>query len=590
MSPQELTPAPCNVRSRIHGYGGGALAVATSLDQLFLVWVDDCNGCLWTQTWEGILNLSNRKELILKKLTQPICISKKDSSFLGDGLIDIKRMRWLGVMEKDKKDFLTSFSLLEEFQDPNIVYRALDFIGYVQLSPDSAKLTWIEWNQLSMPWDQSQVFVGYMTNSGELSASFSITEGCFNSELPTSFFQPIWLTNYNLIVSEDSSGWWNLTLFEIKKENPLKFNCKSICKLKEETAMPQWVAGMSTISVSNKQIVALSCDNSIWKLNVISLDGNLERIDLPFDDLSYLDVSKDRAVMIASNPYKESTLLEVDLKKRRWSNAIKKETFLLVDQEISVGESLWFSGFNNLRTHAWYYPPIQRRKNKSPLLVKIHSGPTGMASRGFNRVFQFWTSRGWGVLDVNYSGSSGFGREYRHRLKGRWGQIDVIDCYSAVLELVRLGKADKEYIAIEGSSAGGFTALGCLCYSNIFKVAACKYPVTDLIAMHKTTHRFEQGYLDYLVGPFPENTNKYINNSPVNNLDKITSPVIFFHGLKDNVVMLNQVSEIYYQLKNKLIPVELKTFKDEGHGFRDSITNIQVLNLTEEFFKHHLRL
>ena len=587
---QELTPSPRNIRSRIHGYGGGALTVESVGDKLGLTWVEDSNGSLWYQEWSGLEDLCE-ETATLKELNQPLCLCRPKNFNLGDGLIDLGKMMWLGVMEKEGRDYLVTFSLLKELQEPTIIYTANDFIGYPKLSPNAQKLAWVEWQRPDMPWDKSSLWVGRLLDFKRLDLIKSVAGSFPESRKSISVFQPIWFNDNQILVSEDQNGWWNLNLLELDHVEGLISKCKNIWNIKAESAMPQWVAGMSTISKSNDQIVVLSCKESIWSLNLISECGPSTNMDLPFDDMSYLDAKNGRAVLIGSNPFQESTIVEIDLNKRLYNFKVRKNcSYSLTKELISVGENLWFKGFNECNTHAWYYPPLPILYDENPLLVKVHSGPTSMASRGFNLPIQFWTSRGWGVLDINYSGSTGFGREYRDRLKNGWGIADSFDCCAAVHELIKLGKASSQHIAIEGSSAGGFTALTCLASSELFRVASCKYPVTDLVAMFKETHRFEAGYLDYLVGNFEESSFKYIERSPINNADAISTPAIFFHGLKDNVVCLDQVRKMVTKLNNNKVPVELHTFEKEGHGFREGSVNIEVLQLTEKFFLKHLRL
>ncbi len=588
--PKELTPSPWNIRSRIHGYGGGAFTLESAGDKLGLAWVDASNDCLWFKEWSGLQNVCEENPT-LKELNNPLCLSKLNDWHLGDGLIDLGKMIWLGVMEKEDRDYLVTFSLLDKLQEPKIIYRAADFIGYPKLSPNTRNLAWVEWQRPNMPWDKSSLMVGRLLDFERLDSIQLLAGTCSKSSKLISVFQPMWLKNNQLLISDDQNGWWNLKLLEIDNAQGLRSQFKNIFKIKAESALPQWVAGMSTIAKSDEDIAVLSCKESIWSLNLISNCGALIKIDIPFDEMSYLDANNGRAVLIGSNPFQEPTIVEIDLKKKSYNCQRRKNSaYSLPKKLISPGEDLWFKGYNKCNTHAWYYPPLPILHDKSPLIVKVHSGPTSMASRGLNLSIQFWTSRGWGVLDINYSGSTGFGREYRDRLRNGWGNVDAFDCCAAVQELIKLGKASREYIAIEGSSAGGFTALRCLSSSDLFRVASCKYPVTDLVSMLKTTHRFEEGYLDYLVGNIRDNYSNYFERSPINNIDKISTPVIFFHGLKDNVVCLEQVRKMADKLNANKVPVEFHTFKNEGHGFRDAISNIKVLELTEKFFLKHLRL
>ncbi len=584
--PLELTPAPFNIRTRIHGYGGGAFAVERFQDQLILVWVDDSTGCLWKQSWIICNNLLEKNLVNLKEYSPPTCISIAGEFLLGDGLIDIKRMQWLGLMEYKEKDFIVTFSLFKEFQEPNIIYEANSFLGYFDLSPDGNRLAWLEWQKKYMPWDRSELWIGYLSEKSKL-ISYNIIAGNQSNE-NISIFQPIWFSDQKLLFSQDVTGWWNINYIDLDISNNRIISRDNLYNINAEFALPQWVAGMSTIAISDDRIVALSCYESKWKLNIISLTGDIKIIDIPFDDLSYLEASKGRAIIIASNSIEEPTLIEIDLIKETYKKQKIKNNLVLKIEELSIAESIWFKGSNQNLTHAWYYSPSCSSSKKTPLLVRIHSGPTSMSSRSLDFYIQFWTSRGWSVLDVNYAGSTGFGKKYRDRLKGGWGYVDALDCISAVKELISLGNVDQDLIAIEGSSAGGLTTLACLTMSKIFKVAACKYPVTDLLDMHNNTHRFESGYLDYLLGNLPENEDKYFYRSPINNINKINTPLILFHGVKDNVVTIDQSKRIYNALNEKLVPVELYDFNNEGHGFKDRNVSIKVLKLKESFFYRHL--
>ncbi len=587
--PQELTPRPINLRSKVHGYGGGVLASFCDGDELLVAWIDDCDGSLWEQSWQGLSNPNRDSESWLTPINLPICLSSKSDYALADGLIDPFRKRWIGVMERDGKDFLVSFFLHQKHQYPKIIHRPKDFAGYAALSPDGNELAWVEWQQPSMPWDASQLWWGRFNSDGEIEDQKLLAGSCPDDSRQISVFQPIWLASGELLVAEDSSGWWNLMLLGRKIDQHLAMSWNRLWNMKADTAFPQWVYGMSTAASTGERIVTFSCKKGSWRINLLSREGLISDLRQPFDELADLNANKERLVAIASNPLTESGLLEVDLSSGIWLQTTSRRP-VLEEAQISVPESFWFEGFNGQSTHAWYYPPANWTGLAAPLLVKSHSGPTGMAGRGLNLEIQYWTSRGWGVVDVNYGGSTGFGREYRERLKSGWGEVDVFDCSAAAKSLVAAGKADSQFLAIEGGSAGGFTTLACLCFTDVFRVGACRYAVSNLIAMTQETHRFEAGYLDYLVGPWPENRQRYLDRSPLISAEKINCPVVFFQGMKDKVVLPAQTEKMAAALKLNNVPVEVHTFPDEGHGFRDSRVKIKVLEYTERFFRKHLGL
>ncbi len=590
LEPQELTPSPISIKSRIHGYGGGVIATSSNQNQLLITWIDGQDGCIWKQCWEGLHKNKKKSKPWLEPTEAPLRLNKPDDSAFGNGLIDVSRQLWLGIMEKDEKDFIITFSLNIKNQNPKIIHESNGFAGYLAINQKENLLAWVEWHQPYMPWDATQLWLANIQETGSLNQKTLVKGTTKNKAKKISIFQPIWSKNNELLVSDDSNGWWNLIKAELADLNDFEsIKWTQPWPIKAETGMPQWIYGMSTCALANENILVSTCANSVWQLQQFQLDGKTKTIEQPFTDLSYLNAYGAKVVAIASNHNTPSGLLEIDLNAKEWhhtpANKIK-----VYQSSLSIAEHIWFEGFNKHPTHAWFYPPNPTKHNRTPLLVKSHSGPTSMTTNGLNLAIQFWTSRGWGVVDVNYGGSTGFGRNYRERLNKKWGEVDVFDCQAAAKALISLGKADPKLIAIEGGSAGGFTTLACLCFSDLFKVGACRYAVSDLIAMAKSTHRFEKDYLENLIGHLTDSTHIYQSRSPLLNAKKIKCPVIFFQGMKDDVVNPKHTFDMANALKANNIPVEVFTFKEEGHGFKDSSVKKQVLLLTESFFRKHLKI
>ena len=585
-NPQELTPAPCNLRSRVHDYGGGVLACHADGDQLLLVWIDDGDGCLWTQSWKG-LEQCGENAAALEAVAPPRRLTTP-GAVLGDGLIDPQRQRWLGVMEAEGRDWLVSVNLQRDNQSPAVLHAPRDFGGYLALSPDGQQLAWVEWEQPWMPWDASSLWVASLDDAG-MPERPTLVAGC-DPSIPErlSVFQPQWLPDGRLIVAEDSRGWWNLMVSPISA-SPSPAPWQRPWPMQAETAMPQWIYGMSTTAWDGEQVVAAICAQGQWQLKRLAEDGSVHAVEQPFNDLAGLRAADGRAVAIASNASTGMGLLELDLSTGHWTHSPATAPVLAAEQ-ISHAEALWFEGSGGQRTHAWYYPPLGASQGPAPLLVKGHSGPTAMARTGLNLGIQFWTSRGWGVVDVNYGGSTGFGRAYRDRLQSGWGVVDVEDCAAAAKALIASGRAHPDQIAMEGGSAGGFTTLACLCFTDVFRAGACRYAVSDLTAMACDTHRFEARYLDGLVGDWPQERAIYEQRSPLHHADQIRCPVIFFQGLKDQVVPPEQTERMAAALRENGVPVEVLNFPEEGHGFRDSTVQVAVLEATEAFFRRHLGL
>lgn len=577
-SPQiELTPAPINLRSRVHDYGGGVLSTATDDEHLHLVWIDA--GCLWQQRF--CWGTADPRQNLPKADTPPQRLTCPGPWELADGLLNLQHHQWIGIREQQGKDELVSVDLQRTDQEPALLHQPADFAGYAALNPEGNRLAWVEWEQPSMPWDSSSLWCAELTTTGQLVNPSQRAGG-----RGVSVFQPQWLPDGRLVVAEDSSGWWNLMLGDLATES-----WERPWPMAAETAMPQWIYGMSTTAWDGERLLAATCSDGTWTLQRLGLDGTVLKLEQPFDDLAGLRACNGRAVAIASNSSCGAGLLELDLRPltTTWSHTPAVPA-LLPDEAISVAQPLWFEGHQQQRTHAWYYPPIGAGDGPAPLLVKSHSGPTAMARRGLSLAIQYWTSRGWGVVDVNYGGSTGFGRAYRERLNHGWGVVDVADCAAAAQALIASGHAHPDRVAIEGGSAGGFTTLAALCFTDVFRAGACRYAVCDLTAMATDTHRFEARYLDGLVGAWPEERSIYNERSPLQHAGRIRCPVLFFQGLQDKVVPAEQTERMAAALRHNGITVEVCLFDDEGHGFRNQATQIRVLEDTEAFFKLHLGL
>ncbi|MCP9888394.1 S9 family peptidase [Cyanobium sp. ATX 6A2] len=572
----ELTPPPWNLRSRVHAYGGGSYAV----DANTLVFVHDGDRCLWRCRLDPA---SGRPQEAPQALTSP------GERAFADGLIDSSRQRWIGVMEADGRDLLVAVPLAGG--EPAVLHRPTDFCGYACLSPDGGQLAWVEWQQPHMPWERSELWLAEVAADGSLHEPRVVAGSSATDAQAVSVFQPLWLGSDELVVASDTSGWWNLQRLHTRSGR-----WQSLLPMAAEFAMPQWVYGMRTSAWDGGQLIAAACREGVWELGRVALETELvgraeawQPLALPFDDLAGLSAEDGRLVAVASSPTTPQGLLELELAGGHWQHT-PVAVCPLAPEAISRPQAWWFAGHGGERTHAWYYPPIGGATAHSPLLVKGHSGPTGMARPGLSLAIQFWTSRGWGVVDVNYGGSTGFGKAYRERLDGQWGVVDVADCAAAARSLVGAGKASAARIAIEGGSAGGFTALAALCFSDVFRAAACRYPVCDPAALAVHDHRFEARYLDGLIGPWPEAAATYAARSPLAHANRIRCPVILFQGLEDTVVPPEQTERMALALTANDIPVEVHLFAGEGHGFRDGAVQLQVLEATEAFFRRQFGL
>lgn len=575
---REYTPGSWNLRCRVHEYGGGACAIGRRASgEAVAVFVHDVDRSLWR------LDLG-QAGAEPQRLLQPQ--GDRFEGALGGGLIDPHQDRWIGVLERDGIDQLVALPLAGG--ELELLHQAADFCGYPALSPDGARLAWVEWQQPAMPWDRSSLWLAEVEGAGPLKRAQRVAGASPEDAQAISVFQPIW-AGQDLVVANDRSGFWNLEGWSGAAQAPLETpHWAPLLTLEAEFAMPQWVFGMSTHAWDGERLLAIACRRGRWELGEVS-GASWQPIEQPCSDLAGLCAEAGQLACIASSPTHPSGLLEVALEGGQWSHRAAAPC-PIAPEAISQPEELWFDGHGGQPTQAWYYPPAGGGHGEAPLLVKSHSGPTAMARTGLNLAIQFWTSRGWGVVDVNYGGSTGFGRAYRERLNGQWGVVDVADCAAAAQAVIDQGQAHPKRVAIEGGSAGGFTTLAALCFTDRFSAGASRYGVADLSALAEDTHRFEARYLDGLVGPWPEARATYAARSPLNHAERMGCPVIFFQGLEDVVVPPEQTERMAAALREKGIPVEVRLFPEEGHGFRKGSTQIEVLEATEAFFRTHFAL
>jgi acetyl esterase/lipase len=617
--PRELTPGPWNLRSRVHDYGGGAWC----LEGDTAVFVHDGDRGLWRLDLAGLVDPQ-------APLPEPVPLTpppaEGQTRAFADGLIDRQRQRWIGVLERDGVDRLVAVPLAGG--EPRTLREPADFCGYAVLSPAGTHLAWVEWQRPAMPWERSRLWLARIGADGGLEGARPVAgsgpegEPGVEGDSGVAVFQPLW-AGPDLVVANDRSGWWNLerlagaetaeameaaegmetagatgaagSLEDSASPEP---TWEPLLPLEAEFGQPQWIYGLRTIAWDGEALVASACREGRWQLGRVR-PGAAEPwqpFPLPFDDLETPVAAAGRLAAIAAGPRHMAGLLELEIASGTWHHTPAgtghgvEPPAGLAPELVSVPEALWFDGHGGRPTHAWLYPPAGGGDSQTPLLIRAHSGPTGMARTGLNPTIQFWTSRGWGVVDVNYGGSTGFGRAYRERLDGLWGVVDVADCAAAARAVVASGRADPRRVAMEGGSAAGFTVLALLCVETVLAAGACRYPVTDLTALTGEGHRFEERYFDALIGPWPEARATYLERSPLQQAERITAPVLLFHGLDDAVVPAAQSERLARVLAERGVPVELHLFPGEGHGFRDGAVQRRVLEATELFFRRRLGL
>ena len=365
----------------------------------------------------------------------------------------------------------------------------------------------------------------------------------------------------------DRTGWWNLYRWR-------DGHIESLCKMNAEFGSPQWLFGMSTYGfISESIIICRYIERGVSHLaRLDTVTGKLDVIETPYSTISNVWVAPGYAVFIGGSASEPTTLVKLDLDTSRLE-VLRRSSSVKVDTGyLSTPQSIEFPTEHGLTAHAFFYPPenkdyIGPAGERPPLIVYSHGGPTGSTSNVLDLATQYWTSRGFAILDVNYGGSTDYGREYRRRLEGRWGIVDVDDCVNGARYLVQCGLVDGNRLAIAGGSAGGYTTLSALTFRDIFKAGASYFGLSDLEAFAQETHKFESRYLSRLVAPYPERRDLYIERSPIHFMDRLSCPLIFFQGLDDKIVLPNQAELIVEALRTKGVPVAYLAFAGEGHGF-----------------------
>jgi dipeptidyl aminopeptidase/acylaminoacyl peptidase len=546
----DVTPAGYNARTRVHEYGGGHYAVS--------------GGTVW------FANFDDQRIYRQDRGADPTPITPAADIRHADLLVDAERGRIFAVREDHTTGAHEAVNTLVALdwrgkREAITVAAGSDFYSSPKLSPDGNRLAWLTWNHPNMPWDGTELWVGELDADGRATSTRRVAGGQTES-----IYQPEWSPSGELYFVSDSNDWWNLYTVRGDHQEP-------VCRRAAEFGEPQWGLGMTSYAfLGTNEIVCLYSEPGGTRLGQIEAgNGTLGQIELLYTALSSVAVNARRVALIAASPTLAERILVVDVDTGA-QEVVKVSNPARIDPGFfSIPQAIEFPTEGGVTAHAFYYPPKNKDYEsppgeKPPLVVHCHGGPTSSVGSSFNLEFQYWTSRGFGIVDVNYGGSSGYGRDYRQRLNGNWGVIDVDDCINAARFLVERGVVDSKRVAITGGSAGGFTTLVALTKRDFFNAGASHYGVGDLVTFVSETHKFESRYLDTLVGPYPERADLYRDRSAVNFADKLNCPVILFQGLEDKVVPPSQAEEFVAVCKMKKLPYAYLAFEGEQHGFRQA--------------------
>ena len=554
---EDVTPPPFNVRSRVHEYGGGSVTVH-----------------------QGTVYFSNFADQRLYRLAvggapEPLTPEPIGGTSwrYADGVVDAARHRWIGVREAHEAGGRVDNALvavdLTAASPGRVLVEGSDFYAAPRLSPDGRRLAWLSWNHPNMPWLGTELWVAEFAEDGSLGIRRMIAGGDNESVV-----QPSWSPDGVLHLISDRNGWWNLYRYDVTDGGTVR----PICSYPAEFAPAPWVFGQSSYAfLSPGQMVCSYGEGGRTVLARLDIDtGKLVPLALPFSEFGSIKVSAGRIVCGAGSQTGPGAIVVIDPDTCA-VETLRQSSTAAADPQLRryfiAGQHLEFPTGNGLIAFANYYAPhnpdcTAPAGEKPPLVVKCHGGPTASASSGLSLGIQYWTSRGIAVIDVDYGGSTGYGRAYRERLKGQWGVVDVDDCVNAARYVAAEGLADAERAVITGGSAGGYTVLAALAGRDFFKGGASHYGVSDVAALARDTHKFESRYLDWLIGPYPQEAELYRERSPLTHADKLDCPVIFFQGSEDRVVPPNQTEMMVEALRRRGIPCGYLLFAGEQHGFR----------------------
>jgi dipeptidyl aminopeptidase/acylaminoacyl peptidase len=559
----DMTPVGFNARTRVHEYGGGDYAVS--------------NGTI------VFSNFTDQRLYVQRAGSEPRPLSPAVEMRYADGVIDRQRHLFFCVREDHTSHgeaINTVVSIdLNAGNAGKIVVSGSNFYSSPRLSPDGSRLTWLTWNHPNMPWDGTELWMGKLTGDGSIGETARVAGG-----VNESIFQPEWSPDGTLYFVSDRTGWWNIYRW---RDDEVEL----LCPMDAEFGQPQWVFASALYGfASETRIVCSYTKNGRDYLATLdTLTKMLNDIELPFTAISQVRVTGDRVVFIGASSTEPTSIVSLNLTTKKRDVLRRSRETALDSGYLANPRAIEFPTEGGLTSHGYFYPPRNRdyaapANEKPPLVVMSHGGPTSSSSASLKYATQYWTSRGIAVLDVNYGGSSGYGRAYRERLKGKWGIIDVDDCVNGARYLVECGDVDGNRLAIRGGSAGGYTTLCALTFRDAFKAGASHYGISDLEALAKDTHKFESRYLDSLIGPYPERRDLYMERSPIHFTDRLNCPMILFQGLEDKVVPPNQAEKMVEAVRTKKLPVAYLTFEGEQHGFRKAENIRRVLEAELYFY------
>jgi dipeptidyl aminopeptidase/acylaminoacyl peptidase len=563
---EEVTPAGFYVRTRVHEYGGGAWTLVADDLVLFSNFADQR---LYRQ------RLGEAPVAITAEPEESAGLRYADFRLTPDGITVVCVREVHGEGEAENQIVALS---LDGSGEPAVLASGRDFYSFPRISPDGQWLAWTCWDHPNMPWDGTELWLAPLDDPADATLVAGGPE--------ESIFQPEWDAEGRLHFVSDDGGWWNLYRFE---DGALEV----LTDEQADLAHSQWLFGGSTYRfLADGSIACVRCERGEERLFLLEPGAErLRDLELPYSSFGFPSLSArgTTVAFAAASPARETEIVVFDVRSGETETVRTSSDESIDSAYVSIPRPIEFPTSGGETAHGFYYPPANAefaapQGELPPLIVQSHGGPTSHATPALDREFLFWTSRGFGVVDVNYRGSSGYGRAYRDRLRGGWGVIDTDDCIAATRHLAASGEADGERLAIRGGSAGGYATLCALVFHDEFAAGASYYGVADTETLAKDTHKFESRYLDGLIGPYPEEQALYRERSPIHFVERLNAPVILFQGLEDEVVPPSQAETMVAALKRNGVPHAYLAFAGEQHGFRRAETEIRCLEAELYFY------
>ena len=573
----DITPQPFNTRTRVHEFGGGGFTAS----QLMVFFSNLVDQRVYVQKRRGVHQFTAPSPLTPEPLAPGKHLRYADLVF------DVNNQRLIAVQEDHRETDIDSPAALvgisihgDGSASPTILTEGADFYTSPRVSPDGSKLAWLQWNHPVMPWYKTELWMADIADDGTLKNKQAI-EAAENDAIT----QPEWSPDGLLYFCSDRSGWWNI----YRRRDG---NTERIMNAEVECGVPHIYFGNTTYGfASENRIICSFAEKGIWSLGEIDVNtGKLTKIESSYQEITFLKVNDQRAVFRGGSPSEPVSIVEYDLAKKQFkvlkrSFHLKETSSVQIQQHLSNPERIEYPSTNGRIAHAFYYPPtnadfVASPESLPPLIVKVHGGPNNQAFNSLDLTTQYWTSRGFALVDVNYGGSSGFGREYRDRLRLNWGVVDNQDAASAALYLIERRSVDPKRIIITGMSAGGFATICGVTFHDIFAAGSAHFGIGDMEAMAGLFHKFQSRFLNTMIAPFPAEREEYKKRSAINYVERINCPLLLFHGALDSIVPISQSELMAEKLEQLDKPYALITFPDEPHVFRKA-ENIKLTMETE---------